>query len=128
MKLPRACALLALSTLAQAQQPTSDEIKISLEAIAQFSDRVCGTAPTSGKHVSTDLSADGKLELDNLLKKLASAGARVEAKQRREEYSGFLQQDLAAAVRANSECRLQVFRTVFDRLLPPQGVGQTAPK
>ena len=89
-----------------------------LELLVKAATAFCSDVPTQGGVKSKELSASGKLELDNLLKKVVEADSGAEAKYQSEEWNGVLQQDLVAAMRNADTCRLRVMQELKASLIP----------
>ncbi len=91
----------------------------ALNLIADFAERLCATAPVKGGNQSIELSGTAKADLANVLKKVADLGIEGAAKYTASDYQGVLQGDLAKLLEDASKCRLEVWRDLKDRLLPP---------
>lgn len=52
------------------------------------------------------------------MKRMAALGIQGTAKYQESQYQGILQKDLAAAIKANSDCKLAVLRELKDKLIP----------
>jgi len=117
-----------------ASTPSAAELesqKHALAVIQSFADDFCQSIPLEGHSNSIELSGDGKVKLNNLLKQLADLGIDGTAKYSSVEYKGVLQADLAKIVAAHQKCRDDVFLEFSSRLIPdappaPNLVPQTA--
>ena len=94
-----------------------DKKKEALDVIADFADRLCYKVPLSGKSQNVELSGTAKAELNSLLKKIADLGIEGAAKYQTSEYENVLQKDMATLLRDSSECKLEVFKDLKDKLL-----------
>lgn len=103
---------------------TLDSQKEALNVIADFADRICNTVPISGGSENLELSGEAKIELNNLLQKIADLGIEGAAKYQQSNYKGVLQKDLAILLQHGSKCKLEVWKDLKDKLLvsdlPPQ--------
>jgi hypothetical protein len=74
-----------------------------------------------------------KAELSEVLKKVAELGIEGAAKYQTVEYQGVLQKDLARALRSYTDCKIEVWRGLKDKLLPdvpapePPSLGPASP-
>jgi hypothetical protein len=91
--------------------------KAALDHIADFASRLCNSVQLTGKNTRLELSAEAKLELSRLLRKLAEAGVKMDAKFQSNDYQGLLQENLVAALKDSQECRLTVFRELKAELI-----------
>jgi hypothetical protein len=118
-------SLFAPNTFSQ----TIDSQKEALNVIADFADRICPPVPISGSSENLELSGEAKIELNNLLKKIADLGIKGAAKYQESHYKGVLQKDLAVLLQHGSKCKLEVWKDLKDKLLvsdlPPQGKQTT---
>ena len=94
----------------------------ALNIIVNFAERLCKDIPLEGKGSNLELSGRGKAELNGILNKLVNLGIQGAAKYQDTQYKGVLQKDLATLLADNMQCRLEVFRMLQDRLLPPQQI------
>jgi hypothetical protein len=99
----------------------------ALDQIADFASRLCGSVPLRGHSSQTELSGSATLELQKLLRSLASAGVEGAAKYQSSQWSGPLQKDLARAMEDTNRCRLEVLKELKDRLLPEASATTLAP-
>lgn len=89
-----------------------------LQTIAEHAERICGTVPLAGSADNLELSGNAKAELDGLLKKMAGQGVQGLAKYQDPQYQGVLQKDVAAALRDQPNCKMNVNNVLTDRLFP----------
>jgi hypothetical protein len=87
--------------------------------IANFAERLCNTVPTEGRDGRLELSGKAKAELNALIKKIANIGVEGAAKYQQSQYKGVLQKDLAAVLKENTNCKLQVLKELKETLLGP---------
>ena len=90
----------------------------ALQIIADFADRLCFKIPLEGTGGTIDLSGAAKAELDTVLKRVVQLGIQGSAKYQQSQFQGLLQRDLLTAVKTSTDCKLKVFDTLKDRLLP----------
>lgn len=104
----------------------------ALKVIADFADHLCTTIPLTGGSNNLELSGKAKFELSELLKKIAHLGTEGAAKYQTSDWQGVLQKDLAEQLNNSRNCKLEVFKTLENRLLTveahPQGAPSRAPQ
>lgn len=93
-------------------------VRQALDTISEFADDFCRTPALEGGRKEVELSGSAKAELNALLKKVADLGVEGVARYQTDEYRGLLQKDLANVVRDASNCRLEVWRDLKDKLVP----------
>lgn len=113
-------ALTAGHAIVSAQAADLDTHERALEIISVFADKFCKTVPLQGEMENIQLSAQGKAELNKLLKKIADLGFQGAAEYQKSEYAGVLQKDIATLLKNNMECRATVWRDLKDKLLEPK--------
>lgn len=91
--------------------------KQALHLISDFADDFCKTPPLEGGTKDVTLSLGAKTELNRILKKVANLGVEGAAKYQSEHYNGLLQKDLVNALKDSSNCRLEIWRDLKDKLL-----------
>lgn len=91
----------------------------ALALISKFANEIC--APVSDKSTSKSLeySGEAKIKLDALFSKIADLGIGGSVRMADLTTQGILQKDLAQAYQNSNECRLHIFDSLRDRLLPP---------
>jgi len=111
-----------------AQNRNLDQQEKALQIIADFAERFCTTIPLEGEGETIELSGEAKVELNNLIKKIADLGIRGAVKYQRSEWKGLLQKDLAGLLRDSINCRLEVWKDLQDKLIvsarPPDQPGE----
>jgi hypothetical protein len=73
---------------------TLETHKKALNIIDDFADRICITVQQTGTSNNAELSGEAKIELNELLKKIANLGIKGAAKFQTSEWKGVLHQDL----------------------------------
>lgn len=117
------CSLLAASQVfADGGGDQGEWISKRLDEIASFAERVCKTAPVTGKSRELRLSTRANAELNELLRNLAAVGVEAAADYRSAEYEGVLQKDLAALLTKDAACKENVSSKLIERLMPTQVV------
>lgn len=109
--------LLTITSLDVSSNSYLDNQNDALNVIADFADRICNKISTSGGKKSLELSGHGKVELKGLLKKIADLGVEGGAKYQDVSYESVLQKDLARMLRESSNCKLEVFKDLKDKLI-----------
>jgi hypothetical protein len=89
----------------------------ALNMIADFSDRLCKDIPLQGHGDNLDLSGSAKAELNGIIKKLANLGVDGAIKYQNTDYEGLLQKDLVSALKDSTNCRLQIWNDLKDKLV-----------
>jgi hypothetical protein len=89
----------------------------ALDFIATFADRMCTIVRLAGNSQSLKVTGDVKAQLSGLIKQLADIGISGAADFNTDQYEGFLRADLAAAVKSNAECKLQVFDKLVEKMI-----------
>jgi len=90
----------------------------ALNIISEFADKLCITPALEGGTQGVELSGAAKAELNGVIKEIANLGVEGAAKYQAEHYKGLLQKDLVSVLRDSSNCRLEVWRDLKDKLLP----------
>jgi len=77
---------------------------------------VYAQSPIKGKSDNLKLSADVKVGLSGLTKKLADLGIKGDADYQTSTWQGILQKDIAGLVKKKIDCRMAVFKVLNDKL------------
>lgn len=101
-----------------------DREKKALDIIAEFAEKLCSKIPIVGSSQSRDMNANFKAELKGVVKKIADLGFKAAAQYSDSKYEGLLQSDLTAAIKSNTDCRLQIWHDLKDKLIAGQGYGK----
>src|SRR5690349_6872595 len=96
--------------------PMSAHAQISLERFQEYVDKVCKDAPLESRNSKAELNANAKIELNDLLKKLAGAGASISGSKAQEESFGIKQDQLAASIKDGNDCRVAMYREFKDKI------------
>jgi len=107
-------AFLASADLSYADTNIAD----ALGAITDTAAKICNTIPTSGARDEVAVSGDVKAQLSGLLKRLGDLGISGTGQYTHDEYVGVVQEQLATALKNNSDCRLTVFMALQGKLIP----------
>lgn len=99
--------------------------KEALKEIADFADRICIEYTMEGHNERMELSGKAKVELNNLLKKIADMGIEGAGKYQTETWQGVIQKDLKDLLNNAQNCRLEVWRDLKDKLLAANSVQQS---
>lgn len=114
----RRCCLLtvafALPVCAQELSAQREALRVIRETAAD----ICTGVPLSGSSNQLELSGAAKAKLAGLVAKVADLGVEGAAKYKSSEYSGVLQEQLATAIKSSNDCKLTVFTTLVDKMLP----------
>ena len=94
-----------------------EENEKALNMIADFADRLCKDIPLQGHGENVELSGSAKAELNGIIKKLANLGLDGAIKYQNTKYEGLLQKDLVSALKDGTDCRLQVWNDLKDKLI-----------
>lgn len=98
--------------------------KEALDVIEAFANKLCTQVKHEGSTENVELSGDAKIELSNLLKKIADLGIEGAAKYQKSEYQGVLQKDLTTLIQQGVDCKLKVWNDLKDKLIPVAGLGE----
>lgn len=115
-----ALALLLALNIEPAYSQSSGGRTEALKDIADFADRICTKIPMDMSKSEYTLSAEGKIELSKLIKKLADAGIQGAGSYKGQERFGLLDNDVAAAIKGADDCRLKVMDKLIDKFFPNQ--------
>lgn len=96
----------------------------ALDAIARFAAETCNVVSTHGEADSMEVKGDVRAQLSGLAAKLADLGISGSGTIKNERYQNVLQSDLAAALKDNANCKLEVFKSLKNELL---GAGSALP-
>jgi hypothetical protein len=103
-------------TLAQPKD-TLTGMERALKMITETAKDICSNPSMQGSNSGLELSIGAKVELNGLLRRLATVGVQSAAKYQSNEWNGLLQRDLLTALRDTNNCRLSVFHSLRDRVL-----------
>ena len=95
-------------------QRQADALKLIRETAAD----ICSTIQHEGSDQNVELSGNAKAKLSGALSKIADLGIEGAAKFKKDEFKGVLQTELAAVIRDNANCRLEVLKLLNEKLLP----------
>jgi hypothetical protein len=90
----------------------------ALKDITDTADRICGYVALSGQSTGVELSGDVKAELSKLAKVLADLGLSGTGRITNQSYEGILQQELSSTLRDIRQCKLNVFTSLQQVLIP----------
>jgi hypothetical protein len=108
-------AMLLPSAVTSADAPDYSQ---ALKEIIVTADQICGTVATSGQSSDLQMKGDVKAQLSGLARKLADLGISGTGDITSANYQGILQAQLAATLKDERECKLAVFTSLKDVLLP----------
>jgi hypothetical protein len=98
-----------------------DNQKKALQLIKDTAADICSTIAHDGGGSSAALSIDVKGKLGSAVGKLVDLGIDAAGKYNSTEYKNVLQEDLAATIQNNTNCRLDVFKLLQQKLVLPIG-------
>jgi hypothetical protein len=109
-------------------QSNGDNTVAVLSVIKTTAADICTAVPTEGSGADIDLTGTAKAKVDGLVDKVTSLGIEGAGRFQEKRYKGVLQKDLAQAISAQNNCKLAVFNTLVDRMIPripdsPQPTG-----
>lgn len=99
-------------------QQNMQAISEGLDLISTFAGKMCGNVPIYSSSQSADLSVTGKVELNEILQKLANVGATASGKIQDSKTMGVLQNELAGALKDQATCNQKIFENLKDIILP----------
>lgn len=94
-----------------------DDQQRVLNMIAELADRLCKDIPLQGSGENLELSEGAKAELNQLISDIIDLKIKEASKLQSNEYKGILQKDLVAALKNSTDCKLQVFKDLSEKLL-----------
>jgi hypothetical protein len=120
--------LLLVTSGAHAQDKAQRDALMMLQ---EFAERICATAPMSSKSEALEVSGQVKVDLNQVLAKIAGLGISGAAKYQDVETQGVLQKDLAGLIVNSNDCKLKVVLSLQEKLIPaaapkPVGLGACA--
>jgi hypothetical protein len=108
--------LAPLTPQSASAQDSLSNFKEALGIIADYADRTCKDIPLEGRTDSLELSGRAKVELSEIIKKIAGLEIAGAAKYQNSDYRNVLQKDLAKAISDSNSCKLKVLDTLNDIL------------
>jgi len=101
-------------------QGTLESQTKALNVIEAFANKLCASDSVrpSGITQKVELSGNAKAELAGVIKKIIDLGIKTAAKYQGSSYEGVLQADLAKLLTDRTNCKLQVFNSLKDKLIP----------
>ncbi|MCA1850496.1 MAG: hypothetical protein LC672_05480 [Acidobacteria bacterium] len=87
--------------------------------ILDAAERLCKNIPLYSRSNGTELSVEGKAELNAIVKKVVDAGIAGATKYEKKESQGILQTELAATLKDNTNCRMRVWHDLQAKLVTP---------
>ena len=96
-----------------------DESKEAIQIIINAAKELCDTVPLSGGTEGIQLAGDAQVKLKGVLKKLVDIGIEGAAKYESSTYDGVLQKDLAKIINKSSNCKIDVWNDLKDKLINP---------
>jgi hypothetical protein len=109
-------AMLALPSSAEAQNADAQ----ILEMITLTADKICNVVSDKGQASNSEISGDIKAEIQGLASKLVDAGIKGGAILKNESFQGPLRKDISAYIISNSNCKLEVFSRLQEKLILPK--------
>ena len=110
--------LMSVATAFASFPACAQSVAQALQEITDTVDRLCGNVATSGQTNAASGAAEVKAELNGLAKRLADLGVSASGSTSSSTYEGVIQQELPTALRDVRECKLKVFQTLQEKLLP----------
>jgi hypothetical protein len=90
----------------------------ALDLIYKFADKMCIAMPKEGGGSNFVLSGESNARLNKLLGGLVGLGVAGAGYFQKNQYKGVLQKDLISALKTTTNCRLEIFIKLQDRLIP----------
>jgi len=112
--------LIILSSANLYAQDILEKQENALKVIDEFATKLCTSdaVQTNGSAQKIELTGSAKTELKGIIKKVADLGIKGAAKYQTTKYEGLLQQDLANTITKRINCKLEVFNSLKDKLIP----------
>jgi hypothetical protein len=89
----------------------------ALKVIRETAADICNTIAQEGGSQVVELSGDVKAKLGGAVAKIADLGVQGAGKYKSEEFRGPLHHELAAAIKDNATCRLEVLKLLQEKML-----------
>jgi hypothetical protein len=93
------------------------QYKDALKEITDAANQICQSPPLEHSSDGVNLSGEAKAKLGGVVGKLADLGIAGTADYQHSESRGVLEKELATAMRAGNDCKLEVFKTLERDLL-----------
>jgi hypothetical protein len=106
----------SIAGLAHAQN-SLDAKEQALALITRTADKICNVVETGGSTQSSEVRGEVRTELRGLASRLLDAGISGSGKITSSEYRGVLQNELAATLGRNADCKFKVFESLRDTLI-----------
>jgi hypothetical protein len=121
---------LTLSTAAPAQTILDSNRQMTeiLNTISNYVINVCPDPTTELKKETTEWGVKGKVELDKLLRKIASLGGEAWYNERIEKSNGLLQEDLPEVIKHAIDCRRALTKLLLKTFFPEGGYVAAPPQ
>lgn len=94
-----------------------DESDKAIKIIVNAAKDLCETVPLSGGTEGIQLTGDARAKLKGVLKKLADIGIEGAVKYEKSSYDGVLQKDLANIINQSTNCKMDVWNDLKDKLI-----------
>jgi hypothetical protein len=117
-------AILLVAPGASAQE---NQNRSALREIREAANDICQSVPLEQSSEGTKLSGEAQARLNGLIGKVVDLGVKGAGEYDTRQSRGVLQQDLAEAIKGGNNCRLEVFRSLSDKLLGQKGGGTPEP-
>ena len=98
-----------------------EQQRLALKEIRDTANDMCTRTPLETESQNVELSGDAKAKLAGVIVKVADLGIEGAAKYNQGKSKNVLQKDLANAIKSGDDCRLTVFNTLVDRMIPKRG-------
>src|SRR6266852_4439056 len=90
----------------------------ALGVISAFAAETCGNpVPLEGGRTHLELSGDVKAQLAGVIAKVVDLGGTAAAKYANDEYKNVLHEQLAQTLKDASNCRLEVFKLLQEKMI-----------
>lgn len=90
-----------------------------MQLIKETADGICYTVQQQGQQNDEKVSGEVDAKLSGLAAKFVGIGMKGSGEVRNQEFQGVLREQLASTLKDSAACRLGVFNTLVDRMLPP---------
>ncbi len=116
------CTVLLLSLWSQSA--CSDDLadlavqEKALSIISDFAEKLCKSPPLEGSGENIQLTGSAKAQLDTIVKQLVDMGIEGAAKYESKHYQGLLRKDLVSALKQSTDCKMEIWRDLKDKMLP----------
>jgi len=114
-------AALWIGGLVDASAQELEKQSAALKVIRETAADICYTVEQKGQQNETQLKGDIQAKVSGAVAKVLGLGVEGSGELTTEDYQGVTQEALATAIKSSADCRLTVFNSLVERMLPAGG-------